>query len=122
MKLNRAPRTTPRPVAGAERSVVVPHDDRLRGLDARATVTHLFDVFVRSVRAQHPVVPLTDGRTFTPDQFGPGSPARDYEAKRRAAGPRVYRIFHEFLFPESRPPAVVGERRLFALLDRLDAY
>jgi hypothetical protein len=99
-------------------------DDRLRGLDAGATVAHLKDVFVRSVRGEHGTEPLSDGQAFGPDRFKRGGEWNDYVVTRptRSGRPRTYRLFHEFLFPDNRPPALVSAPDVFGMLERLDAY
>lgn len=86
--------------------------DRLRGLDARSTVEHLWNVFVRCTnRTQHPVEPLMSA--------GGG----DFAVASTVSGrPRTYKIFHEFVFPELKPPAAVGGKKLWALLDQLNRY
>jgi glycosyltransferase domain-containing protein len=98
--------------------------DRLKGWDAKATTAHLWDVFVRSERGAHPVEPLTDGGQFNPERFKDGGPHPDYviTMPTRARVPRTYRIFHEFLFPELRPPAVVAKDNVLHVLERLNAY
>jgi glycosyltransferase domain-containing protein len=100
-------------------------DDRLRGFGAPAIVDHLWNVFVRSKRAKHPVRSLIDSKgRFAPDSMQDGHSAIDYliSCPMAVGPPRTYRVFYEFLFPEMRLPVLVGERKLFALLERLNAY
>jgi hypothetical protein len=99
-------------------------DDRLQGLDADATAAHLTNVFVRSVRAPHNVEALADGQAFAPDRFEPGAKANDYVVTRptRSGRLRTYRLFHEFLFPDGQPPALVSGPAVFGMLERLDTY
>ena len=97
--------------------------DRLQGCDGKATTTHLWSVFARSNHAPNPLTPLIDGRHFTPDRYR-DEQHTDYllTSHPRTGGLRTYRIFHEFLFPNSLPPATVSKRQLLRTLERLDAY
>jgi len=97
--------------------------DRLQGWDGKATTAHLWSVFARSNHAPNPLTPLIDGRHFTPDRYR-DAPYTDYllTSHPRTGGLRTYRIFHEFLFPTSLPPAAVSEGQLLRTLERLDAY
>jgi hypothetical protein len=98
--------------------------DRLNGWDARATAAHLWSTFVLSERAPHPVKPLTDGGSFGPDRFTAGGQHTDYVmmSSARSGTVRTYRVFHEFLFPHSRPPAVVSRQAVLGVLSRLNVY
>jgi len=97
--------------------------DRLQGCDGRATAAHLWSVFVHSNRASNPLTPLIDGRHFTPNRYR-DKQYTDYlvTSRPRTGGFRTYRIFHEFLFPNSLPPPTVSKRQLLRTLERLDAY
>lgn len=101
-------------------------DDRLKGMSTRAVVEHLWDVFVRSTRATHRIEPLTgrDGGGFAPDLFKEEDTHTDFVFRATTAwdAPRTYTVFYEFLFPDLKPPAVVGKQKLLALLDRLNSY
>jgi glycosyltransferase domain-containing protein len=101
-------------------------DDRSKGVEPRAVVEHVWDVFVRcSARAVHPLAPLIDPEGgFSPKRLREGDQPRDYiaQSKTAAGAARTYRIFHEFLFPAEKPPAIVGKRKLLTLLARVDAY
>ena len=97
--------------------------DRLQGWDGKATTAHLWSVFARSNHAPNPLTPLIDGRHFTPDRYR-DAPYTDYllTSHPRTGGLRTYRIFHEFLFPTSLPPAAVSKGQVLRTLERLDAY
>ena len=99
-------------------------DDRLKGWDAQATTAHLWSTFVRSERAPHPVKPLTDGGYFSFDRFTDGRQHIDYVmmSSARTGTLRTYRVFYEFFFPDSRPPAVVSRQKVLGVLNRLNAY
>ena len=98
--------------------------DRLKGMDSQSTAAHLWRIFVGHGRKRHSTDALTDSGHFNPDRFKDGGSPKDYVITRptRTGRSRTYRVFHEFLFPESRPPAVVSKRDLLELLEHLDAY
>jgi hypothetical protein len=99
-------------------------DMTVRGQDADAITKRIWDVFVGSTRARHPVEAMLDPRGhYSPDRIGAGR-ARDYESEGLTwdAKSRRYIVFYEFLFPDMRPPALANKEKMVSLLDTLNAY
>jgi len=101
--------------------------DRLRGESPKATAEHLWNVYVRTGdRTVHPIEALAgrDGEGFAPDEMRQPWGGRDYihQSRTVSGAMRRYRVFYEFLFPDSKPPPVVRREQLMPLLHSLDAY
>jgi len=99
-------------------------DLNMRGQDSGAIVKKVWDVFVRTPRASHPVARLLDPRGgFSPTKMGAGHP-RDFrwDSHRSDGIGRSYKVFHEFLFPNMQSTALVPGDKLMNLLKSLDGY
>src|SRR6202165_4427458 len=99
-------------------------DLSMRGQESAIIYPSVWDVFVRSGRPSRPIEPLLDTRgRFNPQHFGAGR-SRDYGSTGIASGgkERRYRIFHEFLFPQTQPTPFAGPEMLTSLLRTLSDY
>lgn len=101
-------------------------DDRLSGLDARSTAEHLWQRFVVSTRAVHPVDRLfgATGLGFAPDQIYERHSPRDFlqPARIHDGSMRTYKLFYEFIYPEFKPPHAYTRETLADLLTQLSNY
>jgi len=100
--------------------------DRLKGMTPGETADRVWKTFVRPRPRLYPRESLTGGglvARWLPARIAGKVVRRDYVLRTAAArARRRYRVFHEFLFPERRGPAVVNREILLGMLERLDAY
>jgi len=101
-------------------------EDRMAGMNARATAEHLWQRFVKSTRAVHPVETLfgASGRDFAPDHLMGRHSPRDFLQQTRIhdGTTRTYKLYYEFIFPELKPPHAYTRETLVNLLTQLSSY